>query len=710
MRRNPLLPFHRTHGLILALAATALLTGCPLPYQFSPEGYAAATAVKDPSTPSISAPPVISYTESAGASGELAAGGTAGTSSNTTVRLSSETIGAVIYYTTNGETPDPRRSTTFKYNPASPLTLAIGAPTAANAALSLFITATAIGPNMKPSLATTGTINLQYPQAAAPVFGPAPGVYPTDQAITMESATPGARIYYTVVDGNGPAPQPVAGQAGTLEYTGAIPITGPSTVRTFSALAIADQLIPSQPVSAAYAVVYEGLADPIFNPPDGTVLYNGRDILISSGAGSTIWYAEGGADPVIGGQFSVISGGAIPINGGDSSGQKIMRAIATAGQMSNSGISQATYTFRAATPAQTASASPVGGVYFNTITVTLESETQGAAIYYTTNGNQPTVNSTLYTGPISITASTTIRAIAVKNNYAVSGESMQSYTLQVAPPTFSYNSGTYPGVIYVDLYDATSDATLHYSTDGVTWSVYSVGNPIPIPSGATTVLMAYGSRTGYNDSTTVQRVYTILLPPSITAATPAWSDKLYVQWSAVPGASGYNVYCSTNPGFSPQIASYTSLTNVTVTGLASGAIYYIRVAAYVGGTYGDYSAVVSTSTMLPSEVPVTADVSDLQQIALQKPDPIVAGYPWDFIISNGWTAGGLTYVVWYRDEYNSMSFAVSSYDANNNMAGQWVFNGNRYITGFVLGDYSGNIVFTGQDNVTTTVPWRMFLQ
>jgi len=46
--------------------------------------------------------------------------------------------------------------------------------------------------------------------------------------------------------------------------------------------------------------------------------------------------------------------------------------------------------------------------------VTLYSETSGAEIRYTTNGTRPTSTSTLYTAPITITADTTINAIAYK--------------------------------------------------------------------------------------------------------------------------------------------------------------------------------------------------------------------------------------------------------------------------------------------------------
>ena len=77
-----------------------------------------------------------------------------------------------------------------------------------------------------------------------------------------------------------------------------------------------------------------------------------------------------------------------------------------------------------------------------------------AAIYYTVDGSEPTVNSTLYTGAISVTESTTIQAVAVKNSlyseiaeYTVGGGSDPvgwTYPIYIIGPTGTMDS-------YVDL-------------------------------------------------------------------------------------------------------------------------------------------------------------------------------------------------------------------------------------------------------------------
>lgn len=54
------------------------------------------------------------------------------------------------------------------------------------------------------------------------------------------------------------------------------------------------------------------------------------------------------------------------------------------------------------------------GTYYNEIDVTISCATQGATIYYTTNGQEPTTSSMVYTAPIHVANNMIIKAVAMK--------------------------------------------------------------------------------------------------------------------------------------------------------------------------------------------------------------------------------------------------------------------------------------------------------
>ena len=60
--------------------------------------------------------------------------------------------------------------------------------------------------------------------------------------------------------------------------------------------------------------------------------------------------------------------------------------------------------------------SPAAGTYYGAQTVALSTTSSDASIYFTLDGSTPTTASTLYSAPINVTSSLTIKAIAVKGN------------------------------------------------------------------------------------------------------------------------------------------------------------------------------------------------------------------------------------------------------------------------------------------------------
>ena len=73
--------------------------------------------------------------------------------------------------------------------------------------------------------------------------------------------------------------------------------------------------------------------------------------------------------------------------------------------------------------------------------VTISDATPGATIYYTTNGTTPTTSSTVYSGPITVSATETVNAIAIASGYTTSSVGVAPYTIGAAPPAINFASG-----------------------------------------------------------------------------------------------------------------------------------------------------------------------------------------------------------------------------------------------------------------------------
>lgn len=87
-------------------------------------------------------------------------------------------------------------------------------------------------------------------------------------------------------------------------------------------------------------------------------------------------------------------------------------------------------------------ASPEAGTYTENQTVTLKSATEGASIYYTTNGAEPSsTTGTRYTGPITVagiegqSVVTNMKAIAVKDDMQDSAVMTYTYTINLSAET-----------------------------------------------------------------------------------------------------------------------------------------------------------------------------------------------------------------------------------------------------------------------------------
>ena len=97
---------------------------------------------------------------------------------------------------------------------------------------------------------------------------------------------------------------------------------------------------------------------------------------------------------------------------------------------------------------------PGAGTYYEAQNVTITCETAGATIYYTLDGTDPTANSTVYTTPIAIAETTTVKAFAVKEGMLDSEIATAEFVITEAPTATDYtlithNIALVPGSKYL---------------------------------------------------------------------------------------------------------------------------------------------------------------------------------------------------------------------------------------------------------------------
>ena len=128
---------------------------------------------------------------------------------------------------------------------------------------------------------------------------------------------------------------------------------------------------------------------------------------------------------------------------------------------------------------------PDGGTFSASQAVTVSSATQSAAVYYTLDGSTPTPASAQYTGPLTISADTTLKAIASAPGYLQSSISNAVFTFTTQTPavTFAPAGGTYGAAQTVTLSETDVNAKIYYTTNGSTPSTTSTPytGPFQVP-------------------------------------------------------------------------------------------------------------------------------------------------------------------------------------------------------------------------------------
>jgi uncharacterized repeat protein (TIGR03803 family) len=434
---------------------------------------------------------------------------------------------------------------------------------------------------------------------AAPSFSPPAGTYTSAQAVIINDSTSGASIRYTT-DGVTTPTETV----GTL-YTGSISI---GTTTTLKAIAYESGMTDSTVTSGQYTISTPQVAAPSFSPAAGTYTSVQTVTITTTTSGASIRYTTDGVTTpteTVGTLYT----GSISIGT-----TTTLKTIAYESGMTDSTVTTGLYTINQ--PQVVAPVfSPVAGTYTTAQTVTISTTTSGASIRYTTDGSAPSETAgTLYTGSISISTTTTLKAIAYKTGMTDSTVTTGLYTIsttsQVAAPAFSPGAGTYTSAQAVKITTTTSGASIRYTIDGSTPSetagtLYSG----PVSISTTTTLKAIGYETGFIDSSVTSGLYTINpTTRSLTgtssngfhalALTVAQTGTFTATFDATPSVSPENAVVGLSKGVATAYGNLSCIARFNPSGQIdaySGTGYITSTIPYSAGVTYHFSMVVNVS-------------------------------------------------------------------------------------------------------------------
>jgi hypothetical protein len=132
-------------------------------------------------------------------------------------------------------------------------------------------------------------------------------------------------------------------------------------------------------------------------------------------------------------------------------------------------------------------------------------------IHYTTDGSAPEEYSRLYTDPIPVVSTITLKAKAFRTDWAASNIITGDYIIiqTVETPFFSPEPGLYTQAQEITLSCLTPGATIYYTTDGKEPTEDSKIYASPLLVSENTPIKAKASKSGWSDSEIISGYYTI---------------------------------------------------------------------------------------------------------------------------------------------------------------------------------------------------------
>ena len=355
--------------------------------------------------------------------------------SSVTVTASSMTSGATIRYTTDGSEPTSS-STLF---PAAGVTFTQTTTLKAKAfktgmTASSVTTATYTFPQMYPNIAAWKAAHPETNSTVSGISGEVTAVFQNGQTLYVQDATGGLLVYGNLTNTYENGDVITGGLYGTSSlYNGLIEfIPTQQPAAGTSGTAVAPVVVTAEQISTNFSA-YESRLVKI---EEVTFLEN-HTFNIANAAGRTTQFTQNGVTLTCFDSFKVLAdyevtegevADIIGFVGCYNATQQIFP------RSTDDIIPQSAPQPVVANP----TFNPVAGSYVGSVEVAISCATPGASIYYTTNGTTPTVNSTLYSEPIVLSQTTTLKAFAVKAEYQNSEVVTADYTITI-PVSTTFN-------------------------------------------------------------------------------------------------------------------------------------------------------------------------------------------------------------------------------------------------------------------------------
>ncbi len=197
---------------------------------------------------------------------------------------------------------------------------------------------------------------------------------------------------------------------------------------------------------------------------------------------------------------------------------------------------------------------PVANIAGGEVTIGTEIILSGnpeAKIYYTTNGTEPTEESTLYENPIIVNEEITIKAFAVEEGYLNSGVVNLKYTVpKVINPEITFGEDFLGGKSVV-ITSATENAKIYYTLDGSDPGLNSPVYEEPIRLTETTFVKAFAVLEGYADSDVLGKEMVV----PVAELAKSGNYYAYTNKPFGYGFTSHILYYETDPQLTPTLES-----------------------------------------------------------------------------------------------------------------------------------------------------------